>query len=366
MFLSRFFSSSKRFDWILFIPALLLVCFGLAAIYSVDLGKEGINFLDLKKQIVALAIGLVAFFSVSFIDYKAWKNYRYFLYIFILLLLAGVLIFGTSIRGTKGWFVLAGFNFQPVELAKFGLIVFLAYFFSQKGREMDLFRNIVLSGLGPAIACVLVILQPDFGSALLLFSIWLGMLIMAKIKWTHLLLIFLLFITAFVGAWFFAFQPYQKDRMMTFINPGADPLGRGYNITQSTIAVGSGNLFGRGLGFGSQSQLKFLPESHTDFIFSVIGEELGFAGVSLVLFFWGFIFYRLIRAARLVKDDFGLFLLIGIIVSFFVQIMLNIGMNIGVAPVAGVSLPLISYGGSSLIVSLLLIGVAESVIAKNR
>jgi rod shape determining protein RodA len=195
--------------------------------------------------------------------------------------------------------------------------------------------------------------------------LWFGMLFLIGVKKSHLLIILLIISLLLVGAWFFAFKDYQKARIISFLNPSSDPLGRGYNILQSKIAVGAGGLFGRGLGFGSQSQLKFIPESQTDFIFAVIAEELGFVGIFLVLGIFGIFFWRAIKIAKKVRDDFASFLILGISVLFLIQIFINVGMNIGLVPVAGIGLPFLSYGGSSLVVNLAMVGIIESIAART-
>lgn len=182
----------------------------------------------------------------------------------------------------------------------------------------------------------------------------------------HLLTLGIALIISFIIAWLFLFQGYQKDRILTFFNPQADPYGTGYHVRQATTAVGAGGLLGRGLGFGSQSQLKFIPASQTDFIFAVIAEELGLFGVSLILFFWGLIFWRLTRAIYFMRDNFSVFFILGVTAVFFSHIMINIGMNIGIVPVTGISLPFVSYGGSFLVISLILIGIVESMIIRSR
>jgi rod shape determining protein RodA len=208
-------------------------------------------------------------------------------------------------------------------------------------------------------------MQPDTGSAAVLLGLWFILLMVTGVRWRYLGVIMLTAIVLVSILWFGMFADYQKARIMTFLNPAIDPLGSGYNVTQAKIAVGSGGVFGRGLGFGSQSQLKFIPESQTDFIFAVIAEELGLLGVALVLGLWVLIFYRLARAAKRARDDFGQFVLLGILIIFFIHIFVNIGMNIGLLPVTGISLPFLSYGGSFVLVSMFFIGVAESVIASK-
>jgi rod shape determining protein RodA len=211
----------------------------------------------------------------------------------------------------------------------------------------------------------LIMLQPDLGSGFLLGAIWFGMVWAVGARRVYLGGFVILMAVLSVVAWFFFLQDYQKDRVANFLNPGRDPLDSGYNILQSTIAIGAGQLFGRGLGFGSQSQLRFLPEAQTDFVFSVIAEELGLAGVTAMLVLFGLLFWRLLFIIRKTNDDFVATATIGILILFFVQLFTNVGANLGLLPITGVTLPFVSYGGSSLVINLLLVGIAESMIVKN-
>jgi len=208
-----------------------------------------------------------------------------------------------------------------------------------------------------------ILLQPDFGSALILFALWFILLVLTGLKKKYLLLLLLIFVVTGVFSWEFVLKDYQQERILVFLNPVRDPFGGGYNVTQSVIAIGSGKFFGRGLGFGSQSQLKFIPEAQTDFIFAVIAEEFGLIGVLLILGFFGLVFHRLYRIASRSRDDFGLFLVLGVMVLLFLHLFVNFGMNLGIMPVMGISAPFLSYGGSFLISCLILIGIAESVAA---
>ncbi|NUM25268.1 MAG: rod shape-determining protein RodA [Candidatus Buchananbacteria bacterium] len=368
MVLKRFSGILKNFDWVLFGACVLLICFGLAAIYSIAISSDEPNWVNFQKQIVFAVIGISLIFVISFFDYRLWRDFSYFLYAGVIILLLLVLFFGVTVSGTTGWFSVLGVNFQPVELAKVVLIIFLAWFFSTRGSDVRQFKNFLISAGATGLFFMLVMLQPDFGSGIILIFIWMFMLFFSKVNKKHLITTGVLFGVMAVVAWFFVFQPYQKDRILSFFDPQADPYGRGYHVRQAVTAVGAGQFFGRGLGFGSQSQLKFIPASETDFIFAVIAEELGFLGVGLILFFWSIIFYRLIRAAKLIsaKDDFGAFFILGVSALFFVQIMINIGMNIGLVPVTGISLPFLSYGGSFLVISLVLIGMVESMIVRNE
>ena len=366
MFFRKYLDILKSLDWILFGAVFLSISFGLAALYSIAISNEIPDFVNFKKQIIFALIGLILLFVISFFDYRFWQDFSYLLYFGVAIILVAVLFFGTTVRGTTGWFSFLGFNFQPVELAKIALVSLLAWFLSRKAMVIRELKNFSLSAAISGLLFLLVILQPDFGSAIILFLVWLLMIIFAGAKKKHLIFLGIILVFISIIAWFFLFQDYQKDRILTFFNPSTDPYGRGYHVRQAVTAVGAGGLFGRGLGFGSQSQLKFIPASQTDFIFAVIAEELGFIGISLIFFLWGLIFYRLVRAAKQMKDVFSSFFILGVSGLFFSQIVINIGMNIGIVPVTGIALPFLSYGGSFLIVGLILIGIVESMVIRNR
>lgn len=357
----NFLNYFRKADFILLGVVLILVCLGIATIYGIESANPDTTYSLFKKQIGFAVFGFIMMFVLASVNYKSFRSYNRHLYILSILILLLVLFLGQDIRGTRGWFHIFGFGIQPVEIAKFSIIIWLATFFSKEARNIDLLKNVIISALGVGVFVGFVLLQPDFGSALTILGIWFLMLLVIGIKRKHLMVLMGLLLGVCVISWLFVFKPYQKDRIMVFIDPSRDPLGRGYNITQAAIAVGSGQWFGRGLGYGSQSQLKFLPESQTDFIFAVIAEEFGFVGVSVVMFLWIVLFWRLMRIIQMSDNDFGAFLVLGITLLLFIQIMVNAGMNIGIAPVTGISLPFISYGGSFLIMALIMVGVAESV-----
>lgn len=363
--LKKYLSHLKYFDWLLFFAVVVLLCFGLAALYSIAKSFDEPNFLNLKKQIIFAVTGLILAVIISFFNYNLLKSYGRPVLMVSLILLLAVLFLGATFHGTTGWLNIFGLTVQPVELAKLGLIIILAKFFSDNFRVISDLKFILISGLVTAIFFILTVLQPDFGSALLLFLIWFLLLLIAGVRRLHLISLVALLVIIFAGAWFFLFADYQKDRILTFINPAADPYGRGYHIRQATIAIGAGGITGRGLGFGSQSQLKFLPASQTDFIFAVIAEELGLVGAVLVLSFFTLFFWRLIIIAKRAPDNFGLFLILSGSVWLFSQFFINVGMNVGLLPVTGIGLPFLSYGGSFLLVSLLLVGIAESVASRS-
>jgi rod shape determining protein RodA len=355
----------KHFDWVLFASVLLLVCIGLAEIYSIALGQSALDLLNFRKQIGFVGLGIILLFAFAFFDYHNLRSYSNYLVLAGILMLAAVLIFGSTIRGTKGWFSIAGFGLQPVELAKFILIVFLARYFSSASLKIEPLKHLFISFGGVLLFAVLVLLQPDFGSALILFSIWLAMIILSGFNKKYFLIIFLVLMLLTTCSWFCFFEDYQKERIKTFLNPSFEPLKQGYNISQAIIAIGAGGLTGRGLGFGSQSQLKFLPEAQTDFIFAVVAEELGFLGVFLVLLFFSIFFWRCLIHLKRIKNDFAVFFILGAVSLIFIEMFINIAMNMGLLPVVGISLPFLSYGGSAMIANMIMVGVIESIIIRS-
>lgn len=349
-----------KLDWVIIISISLLLAIGLLALYSVSLGDGGASLGNFKKQLVSAIVGVTLMFFVSFFDYRSLSFFSTKLYFAMLLVLFLVLFFGTTVRGTTGWIGLGSFNVQPVELAKLAMVIFLASFFSKKKSQLSIVVRITASVILIFFPIFLIIKQPDFGSAMIILISWAAMLSISGINKKNLFILFLIGLLISYSGWF-VLRPYQKERIINFVNPYNDPRGSGYNVIQSMVAVGSGGIFGKGLGHGSQSQLNFLPEKHTDFIFAVIAEEMGFFGASAVLVLLGALFYRIKEIARLSGDNFGYLLAVGIMVMLFSQVLVNIGMNIGVMPVAGVPLPFLSYGGSSLVAVFISIGIVQSV-----
>lgn len=351
----------RQSDLILFCSMLVLSGMGFAALYSMGLGISADSFWLLKHQGIAFGIGIIALFGLSSIHYHQLRSYSIAVYIITIIILIAVLFFGTTIRGTKGWLVIGAFTLQPVELAKLGLIMILARYFSSFTRQVGQLRHILVSGGIAALPISAVLLQPDLGSAAILFIIWIGMILMSGIPRRYTVSMCILVGLIAVAGWFFVLKDYQRQRIITFLSPTHDVQGKSYNIRQAQIAIGSGEWFGRGLGFGSQSHLRFLPESQTDFIFSVIAEELGFVGVSVLLFFWFLLLSRLIRLMRRLRDDFGVYCILGVSLLLFSHMTINIGGNLGLIPLTGIVLPFLSYGGSALVVDLIALGLAESI-----
>ncbi len=357
----RFLARWQKMDWLLFFALVILLAFSVSILYSLNLNIGSADFLVFKKQLFFASSGLLLFFLVAGINYNVWSTYSKLIFVLSCLVLVVVLIFGTKIRGTTGWFSVLGFNIQPVEFAKLALVIWLAKFFADHGREFQMFRYLLLSALFSFIFIFLVLLQPDLGSAIVMFGTWLILALFTGVQRKRLVGMIAVFCLMAMGAWFFLLADYQKARISTFFNPGADPEDSGYNVIQSMIAVGSGQFFGRGLSLGSQSSLRFLPEPGTDFIYAVIAEDLGFVGVSIFLFLFAFIFYRLFRIMKRCSDDFGAYLVLGLASMLLVQMFINVGMNMGISPVTGIPLPLVSAGGSSLWAVLIGFGLAQSV-----
>ena len=355
----------RKLDWLLFFAIAILLALSISILYSLNLNTDSVDLLAFKKQIIFAITGLAIFFVVSGINYSVWSTYSKLIFIFSTLILIIVLLFGVEIKGTTGWLKVSIFSVQPVEFAKVALIIFLARYFSDHANDFKYFKHIFWSGLATLVFVVLVAIQPDLGSALVLFGTWLVVLLFTGIRKKHLLWMLVVFLITVTLSWFFVLQDYQQARITTFFNPSSDPQGQGYNVIQSMVAVGSGGLFGRGLALGPQSSLRFLPEPGTDFIFAVIAEDLGLMGAALLLGLFAFIFYRLFLIMRKSQDDFGTYLVLGISSMLLVQLFINIGMNIGISPVTGIPLPLVSAGGSSLWAVLIALGIAESIHIRN-
>ncbi len=357
---SKFTTFFRGYDWFLAVVIFVLCAISLSAIYSVDL-SQGKDLVYFPKQLLNIIIGFILVFVLGRVHRTRYMGLARFVYIFGLLLLILVLFFGQNIRGTTGWFRVAGFSFQPAEYAKFALIILLGWWIQKQGRSFHSISFLISTALAMGFLVGLVMLQPDFGSAMVLVGIWYGMLVVVGVKKRFTAGIVLIGIFAMVCAWFFLLVPYQKERIYSFLQPDRDPLGSGYNVRQSLIAIGSGKLFGGGIGFGSQSQLHFLPEAQTDFIMSVVGEELGFVGFFLVLVLWYMLIWRLISIASKGDDDFSSYTVIGVALLYCIQILVNVGGATGMLPVTGVTSPFLSYGGSSLLINFALLGVVMSI-----
>lgn len=345
----------KDINFPIFLSSLFLVSIGILVIYS---SSKELSF----QQLIFTTVGLIIFFLVSKFELQSIKNLINPLYIFILIMLVVALILGFETRGTFRWIPLGIFNIQPSEFAKPVLILLLAKFWSS---NPPTWLNIFKSILWTAPYIFLIFKQPDLGSLLTLIAIWLGMLFTVRISVKKMIILALIIIFVIPMSWLFL-HGYQRERILGFLEPGSDPLGRGYNLIQSTIAVGSGELFGRGLGRGTQSRLQFLPEFRTDFIFASIAEEMGFVGSMLILSLYLFLLIYSLRVAQRASSSFSLLVVMGVVSMFLFQVFVNVGMNVGLVPITGITLPLISYGGSSLIATFLSLGMVASSARDNK
>jgi rod shape determining protein RodA len=353
----------RKLDWVLIIVAILLVGFGLLSIYSSSLGKG--DFLNFEKQIIFFGIGIILMIFLSFFDWRMLREDPHLiliLYFLCLALLVGLFFFAPEIRGTKSWYKLGPVSIDPIEFTKIVLIILLAKYFSTRHIEMYRINHILISGLYIFIPSLLVFLQPDLGSVLILISLWLGVLILSGIKIRHFLILVLVFLLIFIFSWKTFLKDYQKERILSFIWPQiSDTLKIGWNQRQAKIAIGSGGIFGQGIGKGSQTQLGFLPEPQTDFIFSAMAEETGLIGISFLLFLFSILIWRIFKIAISSQSNFAYLFASGLSLLFIIQIFIHIGMNIGILPIIGIPLPLISYGGSSLVATLIGLGILQSI-----
>lgn len=357
----------ERFDWILLIAVLTLTSIGLVIIYGIGVSREPNNLFPFYKQLLALGIGAIIITTFTFLDYRQLRSLSVLCYLAGLFVLIAVLIFGRVSHGTKGWFALGPLSFQPVEFAKITLIIYLATFFTRQGHGRLLWRVFGQSAIATGVYVALILLQPDFGSAMVMIGIWGLLCLFAGLPKRALILLPTLAIICGGLLWQFGLQSYQKDRILAFTHPEqVDVRGSGYNTAQARIAIGSGGWLGKGIGEGSQARLRFLPEAATDFIFAVVGEELGFVGIVITIGLFALILYRFIQLAQDAGDDFATLLLMGIGSVFFIHLFINAGMNLGIVPVTGIPLPLVSSAASSLTISFLMIGLAESVAVRRR
>lgn len=341
-------------DWILFLSILPLLGAGLVTMNSFT--GDGSFF---SKQVIWIAISIFIFFILSFIDFRFLRKTWVSVLLFSISCFSLIILFivGKITKGAISWFNFGAFSFQPSDLIKLVLIIILAKYFSRRHIEIANIRHILISGLYAFIIFLLVIIQPDFGSAIIIFLIWFGMVLISGISKKHLLGMAFLGIIVFAGLWGFGFKDYQKNRIKNFINPLSDIRGTGYNAYQSTIAVGSGQMWGKGVGYGTQSRLKFLPEYQTDFIFAAFAEEWGFAGVILLFSLFGIIIWRIVRISMRGATNFEILFGSGVAILIIVHFFINIGMNIQLLPVTGTTLPFLSYGGTHLLTEFASLGI---------
>lgn len=348
----------SNFNWLFFLTCLGISILGVVTIYSANHGRPELFFRGLYiKQIYWIGYGLVAMLIALLLDYRWFSRYAYLIYVLTLLALAYVLINGVVASGARRWIFIGSTSIQVSEFAKVSLIIALAkYFESGKMSGQYTLKDLVIPALMTAILGGLIVVQPDLGTTMMVFFIFLVFVAAIEMQTMTLIKLFSSGLLLAPAIWFFL-QDYQKSRLLTLFNPELDPLGAGYHSIQSKIAIGSGGFWGKGLLAGTQSRLNFLPEKHTDFIFSVFAEETGFLGVVVLLSLFLFIILKGLNIAFRAGDRFGFFLALGLISSITFYIIFNVGMTIGLFPITGIPLPLLSYGGSSLITNFFAIGL---------
>ncbi len=341
-------------DWLLVVFLLPVLGAGLLTMKSFT---EATPYFS--HQLLWIAVSFMVFFAFSFVDFRFLKRTDVLVALFIIFSSVLTLLFvvGQATNGSQSWFDFGFFSFQPSDMMKLVVILLLSKYFSRRHVEIRNIKHIFISGLYAFIPFMLVFLQPDFGSAMIIAFIWFGMALVSGISKRHLMIVVGLGIVMFGLLWGFVFKDYQKNRILNFIYPLSDVTGSGYNVYQSTIAVGSGQIFGKGVGFGTQSRLKFLPEYQTDFIFSAYAEEWGFVGCLLLFILWGLIIWRVLLNANLGATNFEILFGLGFAIYLMSHFIINIGMNIGVMPVAGIPLPFMSYGGSHLLTEFMGLGI---------
>ncbi|MBI2644292.1 MAG: rod shape-determining protein RodA [Candidatus Wildermuthbacteria bacterium] len=363
MGIQKFLRQIKSLDWIVAGSSLLLCGFGLLSLYSSSMSRG--DFSNFAKQLTFLGIGIIAMFVISFIDWRILKNNPYLILAFYLvgvLALAGLFTpFVPEIRGVHGWYRIGGISVDPREYIRLVLVILMAKYFALRHAEAHRIRHTILSGLYFTLPTLLVFLQPDLGSVLILGSLWIATLLVAgaPIRYVGAILAIAIVIAA-IG-WVGFLHDYQKQRIISFVEPGLDPLGIGWSQLQSKIAIGNGGIFGQGVGQGTQTQYGFLSEPHTDFIFAAIAEEFGLLGVSILFALFLLLIVQILKIGTVVQNNFARLFTTGLAVLFVFQIFINIGMNLGLLPIVGLPLPLVSYGGSSLVMNFIALGILQSI-----
>jgi rod shape determining protein RodA len=394
---------NDKFDLGLVIPAFILFCIGLAAIYSSTLHNPHATG-NFNKQLFFGAVSIILFFVIYSLPTSIFKTLAVPTYLFSLLMLLVVLVIGRRVSGAKSWLGLAGLGFQPSELAKLGVVLILAAFLSRKNSAIDSFKDILIAVSLGFVPIILILAEPDLGSSFVFMGLIIVMLFWKGISLFGMFVVLspaILAVSSLFGVYYFisglvlvilslfmfrkdiffsasiftinlavgfftsymlkALKQHQQTRIRSFINPSADPLGAGYNAIQAKVAIGSGGLWGKGFLAGSQTQLQFIPEQWTDFIYCVIGEEFGLIGTLITLGLFLYLFIRVLKLASTAKDEFISLVLIGILSIYFIHFIVNVGMVVGIMPVIGIPLPFVSYGGSSLLASMIMLGIAANV-----
>lgn len=355
------FAFLKRHDWSLNIAIVFLALASLLTIFSISTEL-------FWQQLVWFILGFAVIAGFSLVDWRPFVNHRWFIwgiYLFAILLLLATAAFGPTIRNSKSWLVIGPIQFQTSELAKLALIIVLASFFTKRHIAIAHFSTLVKTFIYFLIPAAMILFQPDLGTVIILFGLWLGFLVVSGLRWRHIIIGFLILIILTALGWNFL-QDYQRNRIIGLFNTEYDPLGVNYSVIQSKIAIGSAGLFGKGFRQGTQTQLGFLPEAATDFTLAAFIEEWGLAGGLTVIGAFIFLIWRVVRIGLLSRDNFSSFVCLGTALMFLAQFALNAGSEVGLLPVIGVTFPFFSYGGSSLLINSMLIGIIQSIAVRSK
>ena len=359
----RLTSVGRGIDWVLIGSIIPIILGGLATMTS--FAGEASFF---TKQLLWVGIGVLIVAILSQIDMRFFRDSRYVVlaYMASLGLLVLVLVIGKTVKGSKSWFDFGGFSFQPTDIVKLVVVAVLAKYFSRRHVEIKRIKHLIISLLYALVPIGLILLQPDFGSAMVIGALWFAMALVSGISKRHIAIVAGVIVVAFFVAWVALFKPYQKARIQTFINPTADIRGSGYNAYQSVIAVGSGGIFGKGFGYGTQSRLNYLPEYETDFIFAAFAEEWGLVGGLIIITSFCVLLWRILLHARRGASNFETLFCVGYAIMICSHVIVNIGMNIRIMPVTGIPLPFMSYGGSHLLGECIGLGIVLSMARYER
>lgn len=349
--------SALKIGWPLYATAAALSLIG---IITMNTFGEGASLAP--RQLIWLGISTVVFFACAMVDMRFIRRTPAIIagYIVVALLLAALLVIGHATLGAKSWFDFGFFSFQPSDPAKLVLIALLAKYFSRRHMEIGYFWHVILSAAYAGSLILLILVEPDLGMAVIFTAVWFGMVLVSGIPKRHLLILLIVGIVAAAALWFGGLHSYQRTRILAFINPAADIHGAGYNAYQAVVAAGSGQIWGKGIGYGTQSKLRFLPEYETDFIFAAFAEEWGFIGVMLILLLYGLLLAQMLALARRMSTNFDALFTIGVVVLFLAHITVHVGINLGLLPVTGTTVPFMSSGGSHLVIEFAALGIITS------
>ena len=352
-----------KIGWPLYATGCMLSVLGIITINTFGIGASGA-----PRQIIWLAIATLVFIACASIDMRFIRRTPIIIvgYVAVAILLAALLVIGHATLGAKSWFNFGLFSFQPADPAKIVLIALMAKYFSRRHMEIGYFWHVIISAAYAGTLVLLILIEPDLGMAVIFMAIWFGVLLVSGIPKRHLAIVIIIGIVAALGLWFGGLHAYQRARIMAFVNPAADIHGAGYNAYQAVVATGSGQLWGKGIGYGTQSKLRFLPEYDTDFIFAAFAEEWGFVGVTLVLVLYGLLLFQLLALSRRMSTNFDALFTLGVVILFLASITVHVGINLGLLPVTGTTLPFMSSGGSHLLVEFALLGIITSLAQYGR